>query len=286
MEIGSATAENPRKQTQRETMTILSTTTTDHDWAGKSYPEIQEIGSRGGSVLLIPVGSIEQHGHHLPVATDTILVNAMAHAGVEYADDDLPVLITPPVWSGFSPHHLSLGGTLSLDLDHLRSVLEDIALTGLQNGFDAVLFLNGHGGNIALINAVISTVGRQTDAEVLASTYFQLATEAIQNVRESATGGMAHGGEFETSLMLHLDEELVGDENKQQSSMWNEHYPWCGQDLLDGGPLGVYREFEEYSQTGAIGAPELATAEKGKEIHAVIAEELAAMLTAIHEHNA
>ncbi|RDZ32009.1 creatinine amidohydrolase, partial [Haloferax sp. Atlit-47N] len=146
--------------------------TSELDWAGKSHMEVREIGALDGSVLVVPVGSIEQHGHHLPVATDTILVDAMAHAGSEHVADEVPLLITPPVWCGFSPHHLSLGGRLSLEFAHLRAVLEDVASTGLENGFDAVLFLNEHGGNVALINAVVRTLGKELDAEVLGTTYF------------------------------------------------------------------------------------------------------------------
>jgi creatinine amidohydrolase len=260
--------------------------TSEQNWAGKPYTEIREIGSRNGSVLVVPVGSIEQHGHHLPVATDTILVDAMAHAGGERVADEVPLLITPPVWSGFSPHHLSLGGTLSLEFAHLRAVLEDIASTGLENGFDAVLFLNGHGGNMALINAVVSTLGKETDTEVLGTTYFQLATDEVSHVRDSDIGGMAHGGEFETSLMLYLRDELVGEIDEKSTDPWDEHYEWSGQDLLNGGPLGVYREFEEYSASGAIGEPKLASADKGENIHNAIGEELGALLVAIHEHNA
>lgn len=255
------------------------------EWAGKPANEIRAIGAGAGSILVIPVGSIEQHGNHLPVATDTILVDAMVHTGTERVVDELPVLVTPPVWSGFSPHHLSLGGTLSLDFDQLRSILETIALTGIENGFDAVLYVNGHGGNAALIDAVVSTVGRRTDAEVLGTTYFQLATDRVETVRDSDVGGMAHGGEFETSLMQYLRDDLVGPPEDREAQPWNEHYGWCGQDLLDGGSVSVYRPFEAYSETGAIGAPKLATPEKGEQIYEIIGEELAALLIAISEHN-
>jgi creatinine amidohydrolase len=99
----------------------------DAEWAGKPYAAIRETAEADGSVLVVPVGSIEQHGHHLPVATDTILVDAVVHGGAEATGDDVPLLVAPPVWSGFSPHHLPFGGTLSLEFEHLRSVLEDVA---------------------------------------------------------------------------------------------------------------------------------------------------------------
>jgi len=259
---------------------------TDSEWAGQPYSEIRETAETDGSVLVVPVGSIEQHGHHLPVATDTILVDAMVHGGSEQIDADVPVLVTPPVWSGFSPHHLSFGGTLSLDFDHLRAVLEDVARTGIENGFDAVCFVNGHGGNASLIDAVVSTAGQTTNAEVLGVTYFTLATDEIESIRDSETGGMAHGGEYETSLMLHLRPDLVADAEQRNGTIWDEHYEWGGSDLLEGGSLSAYRPFAEYSESGAIGSPKLASAEKGVRIYETVTSELGALLVAIHEHNA
>lgn len=257
----------------------------DSEWAGRPYAEIRDIAAADGSVLVVPVGSIEQHGHHLPVATDTILVDAVVHGGSEQVED-VPVLVTPPVWSGFSPHHLPFGGTLSLDFAHLQAVLEDVARTGIENGFDAICFVNGHGGNASLIDAVVSTVGATTDAEVLGTTYFTLATDEVEGIRDSETGGMAHGGEYETSLMLHLRPDLVADTELRDGTVWDEHYEWGGSDLLEGGPVSVYRTFDEYSDSGAIGSPELASAEKGADIYEAVTDEVAALLVAIHEHNA
>lgn len=259
--------------------------TNEWEWAGKPYAAITDIGQRDGSVFVVPVGSVEQHGHHLPVITDTLLVDAVVHGGAKSLRDDMPVLVTPPIWSGFSPHHLSLGGTLSLEFEHLRQILEDIGRTGLENGFDAVCFVNGHGGNAALIDAVVSTLGKTTDAEVLGTTYFTLATAEISELRESEAGGMAHGGEYETSLMLYLRPDLVVDSMITEGIRWDEHYDHAGGDLLDGGPLSVYRNFEEYSNTGDIGAPELASVDKGERIYKAVTEELGALFTAIHEHN-
>lgn len=254
-------------------------------WAEKTYEEIREVGEQAGAILTIPIGSVEQHGHHLPVATDTILVDAIAELGAQRVADELPFLRTPPVWTGFSPHHLSLGGAISLDFDVMLSVLEDVADTALDNGFDALLILNGHGGNMPLVSAAVSTIGEEhDDVEVLGLTYFQLANDFIDDIRESETGGMSHAGEFETSLMMYLRPELV-DEDDRDASMLEEPYDLATQDLHDGGPLAVYREFEEYSATGAIGAPDLATAEKGEVIYESLGDELEALLREIHDRN-
>ncbi|RQH01422.1 creatininase family protein [Natrarchaeobius oligotrophus] len=256
------------------------------DWAGKTCGEVREIGERDGSILVVPVGSVEQHGHHLPVATDTILVDAAANLAVERVEDEIPILTTPPIWSGFSPHHTSFGGTITLEFDVAMDVLESVANSALENGFDALVLLNGHGGNGALISAAVSTIGvEHPDVEVLGLTYFELAAGFVDEIRDSDVGGMAHGGEFETSLLLHLRPGLV-DEDAIEATPLEEPYDLGTTDLLESGPLSVYREFEEYSHSGAIGRPELATAEKGAEIYERLGDELEALMNQIHERNA
>ncbi len=255
-------------------------------FAGKTYSEIAEVAERDGSVLIVPVGSIEQHGHHMPVGTDTILVDAVANLGAERVVDDVPVLVTPPIWTGYSPHHMGFGGTVTLDHDDLLTVLEGIGESALENGFDALLLLNGHGGNASLISSATSTIGRHhSEVEVLGLTYFQLATEFISDIRESDVGGMGHAGEFETSLMLHLRPDLVR-EDRLEGTPQDEQYDQAGQDLLVGGPLSVYRTFEKYTESGAIGEPELASAAKGEEIFENLGEQLSDLLNQIHEQNA
>ena len=256
-----------------------------HSWGNRTYEEVGERGRQDGSVLVIPVGSIEQHGHHLPVGTDTILVTEIANLAAERVADSVPLLVAPPVWTGHSPHHMPFGGTISLSDDTFRSVLVETADSVLENGFDAVLFLNGHGGNASLITTTTSAVGADhPDTEVLGLTYFTLAGSFIDDIRESEAGGMAHGGEFETSLMLHLRPELVREDELEGTYM-DEPYEHGGTDLLESGPLSVYRTFDEYSESGAVGDPALASAEKGAEIYERLGDELETILTEVHERN-
>lgn len=252
------------------------------DWAGKTYKEIRDIAASDGSLLIIPVGSIEQHGHHLPVSTDTLLADSIAHLGAERVTDDLPVLVTPPVWAGYSPHHMSLGGTITNSHDGLLDQLEAVAGSALDNGFDAVLLVNGHGGNNSIITSARSTIGEEhPDVEVTGVTYFKLAASFIDEIRESDIGGMSHAGEFETSLMCHLYPELVGED--RAAELMSREYTHGLVDMFEGGPLSVYREFEEYSETGAIGSPELASAEKGERIYDRLGDELESVIREIHE---
>jgi len=256
---------------------------TPASWAGKPYREVVATAEAGGSVAVVPVGSVEQHGHHMPVATDTVLADAVANAGADRASDDVPVLVTPPVWAGNSPHHMPFGGTISIGVHGLLDLLERVAEAVFDGGFDAVLFCNGHGGNISTVGDAVSTVGNaHPEARVLGLTYFQLATEFVHELRDSDTGGMAHAGEFETSLMLYLRPELV-DEDAMEAPYMDEPYDRAGEDLIEGGPLSVYRTFEEYSASGAIGDPHLASAEKGERLYRRLGEEMADLVEGIHE---
>lgn len=275
--------------------------------AARPAPEIRALAAESGSILVIPVGSVEQHGEHLPVATDSLLAEAVAHGGVAAASgaeseadgadsgvddadgaaDAVPALVAPAVWTGYSPHHLPFGGTLTLGFERLLGVLEDLAGSGLgagdEDGFDGVLLVNGHGGNAALVDGAVSTIGvANPDAEVAGVTYFELAAGLLEDVRESEPGGMAHAGEFETSLMLHLHPELVGDD--QPAEPLETPYDRGGTDLLEGGPVSAYRPFDEFSESGAIGAPEYASAEAGAEIYELVTAELASLLEEMHDH--
>lgn len=253
-------------------------------WAKKTAGEIRAVGGREGSILIVPVGSVEQHGNHLPVSTDSLLVSRVVEEALE-AVDDLPLLTTPTVWTGHSPHHLPFGGTITLDAEEFLTVLEEVADSALENEFDALMFVNGHGGNEALISAATAAVGdAHPGSEVMGLTYFRLAGEEIAEIRESEPGGMAHGGEFETSLMRYFHPDLVDDEHMEGTVM-DEPYDLASGDLIEGGPLSVYRPFTAYTESGAIGDPTLASAEKGEVFAAAVCGELAALLETVHERN-
>ncbi|WP_440772723.1 creatininase family protein [Natronorubrum sp. DTA28] len=253
-------------------------------WFSKTAEEIREIGDADGSILLVPIGSVEQHGTHLPVGTDTLLASAVAMRGASLVSD-LPVVVVPPIWSGYSPHHLHFGGTLTLSFETALAAVTDIVSSALENGFDSVLLVNGHGGNGPLVGAAVSEIGAaHPDVEATGITYFSLAEPFVDDVRDSDAGGMAHGGEFETSLMLHCYPELVREDGRSEATPLDEPYEHGDDDLIEPGPLSVYRPFEAYSSSGSIGDPDLATAEKGRELFDRLGVELESILRAVAEH--
>lgn len=266
-------------------MAFKEATQNSPSWPAQTAPDIRSIGSEDGSIAVIPVATIEQHGNHLPVSTDTILADAVANQGAERVADEVPLLVTPPIWTGLSPHHMEFGGTITLEVETMIAVLRDTAASVLDNGFDSVLFLNGHGGNMSVIGTAVTRIGREfPDAQILGLTYFQLAGSFIDQIRDSSLGGMAHAGEFETSLMLFLRPDLV-DMEKAEAQYMDDPYDLRGKDLFKGGLLSIYRSFAEYSDSGAIGDPDLASAEKGEEIFERLGDEMEILLVAMWEHN-
>ena len=256
------------------------------EWAGRTAAEVRETAERDGSVLVVPVASLEQHGRHMPTITDTLLCTAVVQEGSEAAaEEDVPVLTTPPVWTGQSRHHLPFGGTASLDVRTLLSVLEGVAETTLENGFDALLFVNGHGGNTSTLGTAVQETAETADAEVLGLTYFDLAPEVVESVRESDVGGIGHAGELETSMMLHLRPDLVR-EDRIEGTPYEKPYEGESEDLTTSGYLASGRPFSTYTESGAAGRPDLATAGKGEAFFEGFRDAFADLLGEVHAEHA
>lgn len=157
---------------------------------------------QAGALILIPTGAIEQHGPHLPVDTDARLATAISERAAERVDTAL-VVVAPAISIGFSPHHLSLSGTLSHRLDTYLSVLSETARGIIDSGFPRVLFVNGHGGNSAPLTAVCGEL--VTDGyPVGAVDYFAPGMAEWRPVLTGRFDGIGHACEYETALILAL----------------------------------------------------------------------------------
>ena len=154
------------------------------------------------TTLVIPVGSTEQHGHHLPTRVDAAIVEALTIRAAELASEHVPVLVAPTLPYGCSHHHLPFGGTMSLTTTTYVEVICDLVSGLADQGFRSVVLMNGHGGNDAALRVAVDRLTNEIrcGAHVAATSYFQVA---------STGGSPGHAGNFETSLMLALTPELV-----------------------------------------------------------------------------
>ncbi|RYE77926.1 MAG: creatininase family protein, partial [Hyphomicrobiales bacterium] len=176
-------------------------------WEELTSPEIGAL-DRERTVVVFPIGSVEQHGNHMPLGTDTILAHEVSLAASEKAGN---VVVLPPPWYGFSAHHMRFPGSVTLRAETLMAVAEDVVAAVVRHGFRRILVVNGHGGNGGVIDVLASTLGHKHygQARIATLTYFALARDAIAALRKSAPGGMGHACEFETSLVQHVRPELV-----------------------------------------------------------------------------
>src|SRR6188472_4557951 len=109
------------------------------EWARMTAPDLREIAGRKGALAILPIGSLEQHGPHLPVITDTASASAAAIAAARLVADEVPVVVLPGMWLGMSEHHLPFGGTVTLDYATLRAVLGCIVRSLVSGGFTRLL---------------------------------------------------------------------------------------------------------------------------------------------------
>lgn len=161
------------------------------------------------TTLAIPLGSTEQHGHHLPTRTDAAIVSAIVHRAAVLAAEHVPVLVSPTLPFGCSHHHLPFGGTMSLTAPtYIEAICE--LVTGLATtGFRSVVLVNGHGGNDAPLRVAVDRLTNEIrcGAHVGMTSYWLLPEPEASWPRWEREPG--HAGHFETSVMLALDPHLV-----------------------------------------------------------------------------
>ena len=216
-------------------------------------------------VVLLPLGSFEQHGHHLPLTTDSDIVTAIAERLERLRPDK--IVCVPTLWAGHSTHHLFFPGTLSVRQSHYIPLIQDLCESIERMGGRKIFLLNGHGGNDVPVRAALREL--KTDLRdskglhLVYASYWMLAAQSIKRHRESELGGMGHACELETSIMLHLHADRVHMERARRGGPTHSS-PYRKGDLLHSKPVYYVSDFHEFSKTGVFGHPDLASAEKGE----------------------
>ena len=243
-------------------------------WKDFTSPELGQLAEAGAAVI-VPVGAIEQHGPHLPVSVDITCAYEVARRAAE-SISEFKVLIAPPVWWGVSPHHMAFPGTISLSTETFINLLCEICRSIAQHGFKRILILNGHGGNAELIGVAAIKLS-EAGLFVAACSYFALITEDVKAVGESPIGGMSHGCEMETSLLLALAPERVRMELARADVRPNRN-SYFTIDLRAARPVFYAYDLKRDSNEGVIGDPTLATLAKGERILAAAVREVASFM--------
>jgi len=232
-----------------------------------TWPEINEA-IAAGKVCVIPVGSIEQHGPHLPLDVDCVCPTGVAIHAAEQIPED--VLILPTIPHGYTGHVMDYPGTVNIHHEHFQHYVLDVVKSLAYHGFKKIILLNGHGSNMPNLDLVARRANLETDAECVLCAWWNLLTvdkEFLPAWRESYfPGGCAHACELETSVYLYLDEENVRrDKIADGRIAFNEEksaFHWV--DVFAAGPAPLTSWTSSYSDTGTLGAADLATVEKGR----------------------
>jgi len=212
---------------------LLSERTRDEfaEWAAK------------GTVVIVPISSLEQHGEALPVNTDSRTVVHVAREAARSLDD-VPVLVIPLIPFGISPHHMQYSGTITISVNTLVSFLSDVCGSLATHGFDRILILSGHGGNENTIAAAALELTHKLGRRVDGFCWFSLCQPQIDAATEGPCHTIGHAGEAEGSCILALSPESF----RKEKARWVQ---------------------------GISDDPSTATAEKGRKILAAGVETLA-----------
>jgi len=231
-----------------------------------SWPEIKLAASEG-RIPLIPVGSTEQHGPHLPTKTDAFIVEEICKAAASKIPDDAIVL--PCVAYGYNEHHFDFPATIHINHETLIRFVIDIGKSLAHHGFRKIIIVNGHGSNTAPMELAARRITLETPAICASLTYLSLSPEVFKLM----VAEEAHGGDIETSIMLYLAPHLVDmskavrDWNVPDSRFITYGVRPGGQSFaVSGGAVQFVDWWSRVSNTGIIGDPSKASAERGKKM--------------------
>jgi len=227
-----------------------------------SWPEVRKL-KVANKIVLFPLGSFEQHGHHMPLTTDTDIVTGIARRLEQKRPEK--ILCLPTLWPGHSTHHLAFPGTLSVSQMPYINLVCEMCRSIVKMGAKKVFLLNGHGGNDIPVRAALRELKTEfPKVQFVFASYWSLAAGTIKKVRESEMGGLGHACEMEASVMLYLHPEKVNMKKARRDGRRKNQDHYRQGDMMMSRPVYFVNEFDEISETGTVGFPDLATAEKGK----------------------
>ena len=221
--------------------------------------KVRELLDQGTDAAIIPIGSVEQHGHHCPLGTDSLIAKTVAR---EVADK-LNAICLPPLWYGVSSHHMDFAGSLTIRPQVLTMLIEDILTSLIHHGIEKVLILNGHGGNTSSIGTACVNVRDRFPQVFLAQSSAWLALHDVypdlpEDVQQENWRTLAaHAGFLETSLIMAIDQNLVDLKQAVQVSI--ERFVQATDPALS-----VTARFNELTEWGSGGDPTCSTVEAGR----------------------
>ena len=229
---------------------------------------------------MLPLGATEQHGPHLPLSVDTVLVEGVVNAALPHLSAQDPVWVLPTQALGLSTEHQAFEGTLTLSPETVIALWCEIGASVARAGFKKMLMFNAHGGNVGLMDVVARELRAQHGLLVYSSSWYNLPLDEAALAQFSAHEHRfgIHGGEIETSMMLALAPDLVDMSQAQNftssSQERAQRYPVLG----NGKSAKLGWHIQDYNPSGAVGNAGAATAAKGQALVKSAGEQLAVLL--------
>ncbi|OIP17195.1 MAG: creatininase [Comamonadaceae bacterium CG2_30_59_20] len=243
------------------------------DLTTADFTRLRTSGVAARTIAVLPVAATEQHGPHLPLSVDAVLVDGVVAAALAHLPTELPALFLPTQMIGLSPEHARFPGTLTLKNETILRLWTDIAESVAAAGISKLVLFNGHGGNVSVMDLVARDLRARLDMLVYSVSWFNLPltdergqdVNALFSSEEHRFG--IHGGDIEASMMLALDPARV--DLRQARNFASKAQARAIQfDILGNGKSAKLAwQTQDYNAAGAVGNAANATAEKG---HAVV----------------
>ncbi len=241
-----------------------------------TWPEIRTAVAQN-RVAVLPVGTVEQHGPHLPLVTDVLTATETSRRAVERVPGE--AVLMPSVYYSFNEHHLDFPGTIAIEGPTIVNYVTDIGKSLAHHGFRKILLVNGHGSNVPFLDVAARNITNQSEAIcAMVSWWSLIPRDLLKKLRESEfPGGMAHGCELETSVLLYLRGDLVQFDKAEKDINFQktEFFYW---DLESPSPVFFQEWFSRYSHTGTVGDPTKATREKGEQFVEAVVKRMADLI--------
>ena len=267
-------------------------TTPSRFWADLTTQDFAQLitsGDAANTIAVLPVAAIEQHGPHLPVSVDTVLVEGVLAAALPHLAPDLKVLFLPTQAVGFSPEHARFPGTLTLKAETVLRLWTEIGESVAAAGIKKLVLFNSHGGQVSVMDMVARDLRARLDMLVYSVSWFNLPLRDAQGQEVNALFGAEehrfgiHAGDVETSMMLALDPvhvDMTQAANFRSSSQDRaEQFEILG----NGKSAKLGWQMQDYNPAGAVGNAAAATAEKGRTVVDAAGRGLARLLTELDQ---
>ena len=250
-----------------------------HRWADLNTRDFATL-DPGRTVAVLPLGATEQHGPHLPLSVDSVLVDGVVNAALKHLSEADPVLVLPTQTVGLSTEHTAFPGTLHLSPHTLIQVWCDIGASVARAGVKKLLMFNAHGGNVGLMDVVARELRAQHGLIVYSSSWYNLPLDASVMGQFSADEHRfgIHAGDIETSMMLALSPAQVNMTEAQNFASSSQERAKQFAVLGNGKSAKLGWHMQDYNVQGAVGNAAAATAAKGEALVHSAGEQLALLL--------